>query len=708
MKKIIKRDGSIENFSKVKIADAVYKSTINSEKGIDKNLGNEIANKVEEIFKNSDKSLNVEEIQDLVEVLLMESNRKDVAKHYILYREKRANIRKKPWDMDELQKSIWKNKYRYNKENFDEWMNRISAKNTRIGKLIRQKKFLFAGRILANRGLYKDGLKVTYSNCYVLEPPKDNLEDIFDTAKKLARTFSYGGGVGIDISKLRPRGAKVNNSAKNTTGAVSFMELYSMTTGLIGQRGRRGALMISMEVSHPDIEDFIDIKTDLTKITKANISVRINDEFMKAVENNETYRCEFIVEGNNEHIIKEVDAKKLFMKLCKNNWDYAEPGILFWDNIKKHHLMSEDKEFAYAGVNPCAEEPLPSGGSCLLGSINLSEFVIQPFGTSATFDINKFKACVRESVIALNQVLDEGLDLHPLQEQKISVDRYRQIGLGVMGIGDMLIKMNMRYGSDKSIELCKFIARTMLNEAVKQSSLLAKEYGPFKEYKKEAILKSKFFNDNIDDDIKELVKLYGLRNSQLLTIPPTGSISTMLGISGGIEPIFNVSYIRKTESLHDEDVYYKVYTPIVKEYMDLKNITDEKDLPDIFVTAMNLDYEDRIKMQQAWQKYIDASISSTINLPYETTVEDVYEIYIKAWKHNLKGVTIFRDGCKRSGVLINEKPKYEKEENDLKEEICVTEDDKNEKFICPECGNEQMANTGGCSICLKCGYSGCN
>ncbi|RDC50279.1 adenosylcobalamin-dependent ribonucleoside-diphosphate reductase, partial [Acinetobacter sp. RIT592] len=646
--------------------------------------------------------------QDLVEVLLMESNRKDVAKHYILYREKRANIRKKPWDMDELQKSIWKNKYRYNKENFDEWINRISAKNTRIGKLIRQKKFLFAGRILANRGLYKDGLKVTYSNCYVLEPPKDNLEDIFDTAKKLARTFSYGGGVGIDISKLRPRGAKVNNSAKNTTGAVSFMELYSMTTGLIGQRGRRGALMISMEVSHPDIEDFIDIKTDLTKITKANISVRINDEFMKAVENNETYRCEFIVEGNNEHVIKEVDAKKLFMKLCKNNWDYAEPGILFWDNIKKHHLMSEDKEFAYAGVNPCAEEPLPSGGSCLLGSINLSEFVIQPFGTSATFDINKFKACVRESVIALNQVLDEGLDLHPLQEQKISVDRYRQIGLGVMGIGDMLIKMNMRYGSDKSIELCKFIARTMLNEAVKQSSLLAKEYGPFKEYKKEAILKSKFFNDNIDEDIKELVKLYGLRNSQLLTIPPTGSISTMLGISGGIEPIFNISYIRKTESLHDEDVYYKVYTPIVKEYMDLKNITDEKDLPDIFVTAMNLDYEDRIKMQQAWQQYIDASISSTINLPYETTVEDVYEIYIKAWKHNLKGVTIFRDGCKRSGVLINEKPKDEKKENDLKEEICVTEDDKNEKFICPECGNEQMANTGGCSICLKCGYSGCN
>ena len=706
MKKIIKRDGSIEKFSKTKIADAIYKSTINSEKGIDEKLGIDISNKVEEIFKNRDKSFTVEEIQDLVEVLLMESNRKDVAKHYILYREKRANIRKKPWDMDELQKSIWKNKYRYNDEKFDDWINRISAKNTRIAKLIRQKKFLFAGRILANRGLYKDNLKVTYSNCYVLEPPKDNLEDIFDTAKKLARTFSYGGGVGIDISKLRPKGAKVNNSAKHTTGSVSFMELYSMTTGLIGQRGRRGALMISMEVKHPDIEDFIDIKTDLNKITKANISVRINDEFMKAVENNEKYKCEFAVDTSKEHIIKEVDARKLFMKLCKNNWDYAEPGILFWDNIKKYHLMSEDNTFSYSGVNPCAEEPLPSGGSCLLGSINLSEFVIQPFYEGATFDINKFKTCVREAVIALNEVLDEGLNLHPLDEQKISVSKYRQIGLGVMGIGDMLIKMNIRYGSEKSINLCSLIAKTMLNEAVKQSALLAKEHGPFKEYKEECIFKSEFFRRNIDEDIKELVKLYGLRNSQLLTIPPTGSISTMLGISGGIEPIFNLSYIRKTESLHDEDVYYKIYTPIVKEYMDLKNITDEKDLPDIFVTAMNLNFNDRIKMQKAWQQYIDASISSTINLQHEATVEDVYKIYMSAWKAKLKGITIFRYGCKRSGVLINEKPKKEKEDTP-KNELSITKEE-NEKFICPECGNEQMANTGGCSICLKCGYSGCN
>ena len=225
--------------------------------------------------------------------------------------------------MNELQKTIWENKYQYKNEDFDQWVERISGGNKKIGNLIKERKFLFAGRILANRGLPKDGIKVTYSNCYVIQPPEDNLESIFETAKKLARTFSYGGGVGIDISKLRPANSLVHNSAKTTTGAVSFMDLYSMTTGLIGQRGRRGALMISMDVNHPDIEEFIDIKTDLDRVTKANISVRINDEFMKAAETRQPYMCRFEVEATGEVIEKEVDAYRLFMKLVKNNWDYA-------------------------------------------------------------------------------------------------------------------------------------------------------------------------------------------------------------------------------------------------------------------------------------------------------------------------------------------------------------------------------------------------
>ena len=612
---------------------------------------------------------------------------------------------KKIWEMDELQQSIWSNKYQYKGESFDNWINRVSGGNEKIGQLIRDRKFLFAGRILANRGLPKDGINVTYSNCYVLQPPQDNIESIFDTAKYIARTFSYGGGVGIDISNLRPKGAKVHNAAKTTTGAVSFMDLYSMATGLIGQKGRRGALMISMDVNHPDIEDFIDIKTDLDRVTKANISVRINDEFMDAVLNKTMYECKFIVNSGQEVITKEVDAHKLFMKLITNNWDYAEPGILFWDKIENNHLLSADKEFKYAGVNPCAEEPLPAGGSCLLGSINLSEFVTEPFTQHATFDNDKFKECVRDCVVGLNEVLEEGLPLHPLEQQKESVSKYRQIGLGVMGIADMLIKLGIRYGSDEAVKLCEELSNMMLNEAVKQSALLAKEYGPFEKYNEEVIFNSKFFINNISDEVKGLVREYGLRNSQLLTIPPTGSISTMLGISGGIEPIFNLSYFRKTESVHDEDVVYKVYTQVVKEYMDINGISNEEDLGDIFVTAMNLKAEERIKMQGAWQKNIDASISSTINLPNEATIEDVYDIYVNAWKNDLKGITIYRDGCKRSGILTNEKPKEEEKREILNQEITEPE---TEEFVCPDCGNKAVIPTGGCGICLQCGYSKCH
>ena len=614
----------------------------------------------------------------------------------------------KIWEMDELQQSIWTNKYQYNNESFDEWINRVSGGNEKIGQLIRDRKFLFAGRILANRGLPKDGINVTYSNCYVLQPPQDNIESIFDTAKYIARTFSYGGGVGIDISNLRPKGAKVHNAAKTTTGAVSFMDLYSMATGLIGQKGRRGALMISMDVNHPDIEDFIDIKTDLDRVTKANISVRINDEFMKAILNKTMYECKFIVDSGREVITKEVDAHKLFMKLITNNWDFAEPGILFWDNIENNHLLSADKNFKYAGINPCAEEPLPAGGSCLLGSINLSEFVTNPFSADAIFDNEKFKECVRDCVVGLNEVLEEGLPLHPLQQQKESVSKYRQIGLGVMGIADMLIKLNIRYGSEEAVKLCEELSNMMLNEAIKQSALIAKEHGPFEKYNEEVIFNSKFFINNVNDEVKELVRQYGLRNSQLLTIPPTGTISTMLGISGGIEPIFNLSYFRKTESVHDKDVVYKVYTPVVKEYMDAKNINDEEQLSDIFVTAMTLNPQERIKMQSAWQKNIDASISSTINLPNEATLEDVYNIYVSAWKNDLKGITIYRDGCKRSGILTNEKPKEEDKREILNQNITEeTLEPGTEEFICPECGNKAIIPTGGCAICLQCGHSKC-
>ena len=380
--------------------------------------------------------------------------------------------------------------------------------------------------------------------------------------------------------------------------------------------------------------------------------------------------------------------------------------------MTNNHLLSADEDFAYAGVNPCAEEPLPAGGSCLLGSINLSEFVTSQFTENAKFDKESFKEAVRDCVVGLNEVLDEGLDLHPLKEQKESVSKYRQIGLGVMGIADMLLKLNIRYGSDEAVKFCEELSNLMLNEAITQSSLLAKEKGAFEKYNEENLFNSKFFINNVREDVKDIVRKYGLRNSQLLTIPPTGTISTMLGISGGIEPIFNLSYTRKTESLHDEDVYYKVYTPIVKEYMEANGLTEEEQLPEMFVTAMTLKPEERIKMQGAWQKNIDASISSTINLPYEATVEDVYDIYMNAWKYGLKGITIFRDGCKRLAILTNDTPK--KEEEVEVEEVVVEPtveeyvEPEMEVYVCPECKTEAIIPTGGCSICLQCGHSKCS
>lgn len=537
---------------------------------------------------------------------------------------------------------IWERKYRYDHENLEQWFDRVSGDNKEIRQLIKDKKFLFAGRILANRGLYKDGRKVTYSNCYVIPPPEDSLESIFDCAKSLARTFSYGGGCGIDISKLSPRGAHINNAAKETSGAVSFMDLYSLTTELIGQNGRRGALMISISCDHPDIEEFITIKSDLNKITKANLSIRVTDKFMQAVDYDTTYTLSYVREETGEKIERKIRAKELFDKFCYMNWDYAEPAFLFWNRINSYNLLSEDDAFEYAGTNPCAEEPLPSGGSCLLGSLNLSEFV-----KDGHFDFDDFNESVRIAVRALNEVLDEGLPLHPLKVQRDCVRDWRQIGLGIMGLADMLIKLEIPYGSKDSLNLCDDIGWNMANNAICESISLAQTLGEYPMFS-DKVWDSEFYKAHVGFQ-------QPLRNSQLLTIAPTGTLSTMLGISGGIEPIFANYYTRKTESLHGEDKEYKIFTPIAWEYLQSHGYgEDETKLPDYFVTSAEIAYRDRINMQAIWQTHIDASISSTVNLPNSATIDDVKDLYMYAWECGLKGITVFRDGCKRLGILTTD------------------------------------------------------
>lgn len=489
-------------------------------------------------------------------------------------------------------------------------------------------------------------------NCYVLAPPEDSIESIFDTASKMARTFSYGGGVGIDLSKLAPRGARINNTAEQTSGAVSFTDLYSMVTGLIGQHGRRGALMLSMSCDHPDVEEFMRVKTDVDRVTKANMSIRVTNEFMEYVDTDWMFTQRFNRPETDDVITKVISPRQFFEEMCDANYDYGEPGCLFWDRISKWNLLSEYDDFSYAGTNPCGEQPLPPGGSCLLGSLNLAEFV-----RNGEFQYLEFRHAVCVAVRALNAVLDEGQPLHPLEEQRESVKNWRQIGLGIMGLADALIKMNVRYDSPKGRQIADEIAYDLITTALVKSNDLAMAQGAFPMCDKEKLVNSDFLKTlNLDDIFDPLwsldeIRRYGLRNSQLLTIAPTGTISTMIGVSGGIEPIFAKSYTRTTKSLDGGEKTYKVYTPIVKEYMEEHGLTDESELPDYFVTAQDIDFHDRIDMQATWQKFIDASISSTVNIPEDFPRENVKDIYMHAWRQGCKGVTVFRDGCKRDSIL---------------------------------------------------------
>ena len=541
----------------------------------------------------------------------------------------------KDWNLSKLGEDIWHKKYQQNNESFDDWINRVSGGNEQVAQLIVDKKFLFGGRILSNRGIKDRG--ITYSNCYVVKPPEDSIEGIYEAAMKLARTFSYGGGCGIDISNLREKDAEVHNAAKTTSGAVSFMPVFEQTARVIGQNGRRGALMISMDCDHPDIHDFIDAKLD-NKLEKCNISVKMGDKDME----------------NREDVIEHI---------AHNNWDWAEPGILYWDTIRDYNMLNKFEDFEYAGVNPCAEEPLPAGGSCLLGALNLSAFVEAPFSKTPAFNLPEFKSAVRIAIRALNDVLDEGLPLHPLAEQQESVRDWRQIGLGIMGFGDMLLMLGYNYDSQNALKMINIIGQTLVQTGLDESCKLAQEKGAFPKCDATKLINSNFIKWHVErGTINEqlIAKIYdnGLRNSQLFTIAPTGSISTMLGVTGGVEPIFATHYTRKTESLHGEEKYYDVYTPIVQYMLDNKII--DKLQVNTIATAQTINPFDRVIVQGRWQEYIDASISSTVNLKEEVDEETIADLYIKAWEVGCKGLTVYRAGCKKEGVLTVDKPKEEK------------------------------------------------
>lgn len=561
---------------------------------------------------------------------------------------------------------IVQRKYLQPNELFGQWTERVSGGNQKVKQLFLQKKFIPGGRILSNRGLDNEGIKTTLSNCYVLTVD-DSIESIYaECCKNMARTYSYGGGVGIDISRLRPAGAVVHNSARTTSGAVSFMKTFDIVTGTIGQNGRRGALMISIDVNHPDLPEFIGIKANTDQITNANISIRMCNAFMEAVKNDEDYLlhwpCEMTIskeEINNIQeynklyeiptscgpvYLKKVKARDTFMNIVRTNWNYGEPGILYWDRITSYHLMSENKDFAYAGVNPCAEEPLPDGGACLLGSMNVAAFV-----HDGKFDYDEFARDVKTAVVGLNEIQIEGTKLHPLEIQRESAKKYRQIGLGLFDLAGALIKMRVRYGSQEAQAFAEKLTRTMLVAAFEQSCDLNTEGVRY-----EGMFDSEFYKTRVLPNLPDEYKGRYPLNSQLLTIAPTGTISTMINATaGGGEPMFARFYTRSTKSIGEKD--YIVYPQAVLDYFgadpdNVENVDIDK-LPEYYVSSDIIPPKERIEMQAALQTNIDASISSTINLPKEATVEDVYNIYMYAWECGLKGVTVFRDGCKRDAIL---------------------------------------------------------
>ena len=580
------------------------------------------------------------------------------------------------WLDDDYIMDTWNKKYRnvvqvdentVNSETLQQWFNRVCNGDEKLIKRMEDMKFLFGGRILANRGLVTKDHKVTLSNCYVLPPVEDNIHSIMKTAEELAVIFSRGGGVGIDISKLRYKGAPVRNSAETTTGACSFMQLYDVVTSIIGQKGRRGALIITMDCDHPDIHDFIDIKKDLNMINNANISVKVSDRFMKyAVEKpgkSYSVRCKITDEITgavwHEHVI-DVTPSEILQHIAENNWRMAEPGIIFKDAIEDYNFIEKNPCINITGVNPCGELPLPNYGSCNLGNINLSAYVKNPFTANAEFDFVALTQDVPIYVKALNDVLLEGKDYHPIQEQRDAITRYRQIGLGVTGLADMLIKMRVLYGSE---EACKLIAKVyscIINQAVISSVDYAvlNSYASYEGFDVDDFCNCEFAKNTLTRETKEYVKRHGVVfNSQFLTIPPTGSVSIVLGnCSSGVEPNFDWQYNRKIESIYDEPRKVLVTAGIIKEYAEYLGMSVDKvlevGLPDYFVTATEgVTYRGRVNIQSACQDYIDGAISGTVNLPNDATVEQIVNLYKEAWLQGLKGITVYRVGSEREGIL---------------------------------------------------------
>lgn len=550
------------------------------------------------------------------------------------------------------------------------------------------------------------------SNCFVigLDGDADSYGGIMRIDEEQVQLMKRRGGVGHDLSHIRPTGSPVLNSALTSTGIVPFMERYSNSTREVAQDGRRGALMLTLSIKHPDAENFIDAKTDTGKVTGANVSIKIDDEFMRCVESGEKYRQQFPIDSENPKYVKDIDAKKLWDKIIHNAWKSAEPGVLFWDTVIRESIPDCYADFGFTTVstNPCGEIPLCPYDSCRLLALNLYSYVKNPFTEKAEFDFDLFKEHVRKAMRLMDDIIDLELEKVDAIIKKISADpedqdirrveislwekirdkalQGRRTGLGITAEGDMLAALGLTYGSAQAIDFAVQVQKTLALEAYRTSVEMARQRGPFKIYDSHLEAGNPMIGRirEADPALYDDMLKYGRRNIAMLTIAPTGTTSIMSQTTSGIEPVFRPVYKRRRkvnpsdkdvnityvddmgESWEEFNVYHHKFVKWLEisgfDTSRLASVSDDElqrlveASPYHKATANDIDWVAKVKMQGAIQKWVDHSISVTVNLPSDVSEEVVAKAYMTAWKCGCKGLTVYRDGS-RNGVLVDNKKK---------------------------------------------------
>tara|TARA_Y100000034_G_scaffold135687_1_gene208627 strand:+ start:3031 stop:5553 length:2523 start_codon:yes stop_codon:yes gene_type:complete len=549
---------------------------------------------------------------------------------------------------------------------------------------------------------------ITLSNCYVVDSPLDSYGDIARADEHLVQISKRRGGTGMDISHLRPSGSATRNAARTSTGIIPFLERYSNSIREVGQAGRRGALMVTLSVHHPEILDFANVKKDLQRVTGANISVRLSDEFLEAVENDQEYEQRWPVDAEKPTIVQKVNAKEVWMKIVENAHAMAEPGLLFWDNILRESPADCYSDFGFMTIstNPCSELTLCANDSCRLMLLNLLSYVVHPFTRKAYFDFELFSKHAQ----IIQRLMDDMVDLelekvnsiiskikndpepaHVRQRElelwkgiRAKCEQGRRTGTGITGLGDTIAALGYAYGSKKCIEVVDEIYRTLKLGCYRSSVDMAKELGAFPIWDHEFEKSNPFLRRIKDEDPKlyEDMKRYGRRNIAILTTAPAGSVSILTRTTSGIEPLFMIGYKRRKKiNPNDENVRvdftdpngdcweeFTVYHPQIQKWMEVTGKDNVEESPWFGHCAEDINWKQRVHLQATATRHVDHSISSTINLPEDVEVEQVAEIYETAWKQGCKGITVYRKNC-RTGVLVEDKKEDERNGNHITKTI---------------------------------------